>query len=89
MTFDLTNLESFIALEGVWIPFIKKNLPDSPIYLIGTKMDLEANREVDDFLIEELRGKYDFVFYLPTSSKTGQNVGDVFQEVAEHLAKTI
>ena len=53
LAFDITNMESYMALHNVWIPFIKQNITKLPLYLIGTKADLNANREVPLSLVEE------------------------------------
>ena len=85
LVFDLSDLESVISLEKIWLPFIAKNLTKKPVFLIGTKMDIDK-REVKDDLIEELKKKVpNLVFYIPTSAKTGENVVNLFHQVGKHL----
>ncbi|MFX1255436.1 MAG: Rab family GTPase [Promethearchaeota archaeon] len=88
LVFDLSDLESVISLERIWLPFIVKNLPKKPVFLIGTKMDIDE-REVTDSLIEDLKKRVpNLVSYISTSSKTGENVTKLFQQVGKHLANS-
>ncbi|MFX0065924.1 MAG: Rab family GTPase [Candidatus Hermodarchaeota archaeon] len=88
LVFDLSDFESVINLEQFWLPFIAKNLPKKPVFLIGTKMDLDR-REIEDDLIENLKKRVpNLVFYISTSAKTGENVINLFQRVGKYLVKS-
>ena len=53
LCFDLTSRDSFLELEN-WIGLFRDNIGDIPIFLIGTKYDLESfkvsEEEIRDFI---------------------------------------
>lgn len=55
LCFDLTSRESFLELEN-WIKLFRENVGDIPIFLIGTKYDLEnlkiTKKEIREFVKE-------------------------------------
>ncbi|MHA1684004.1 MAG: Rab family GTPase [Promethearchaeota archaeon] len=78
--FDITNMESFKDVDN-WVNIIDENCEDCVTkILIGTKKDLEAQREVS---VEEARAfheKYNFSGdYMETSSKSGDHVQEAFE----------
>jgi len=81
LVFDLTNSASFEHLPG-WIEEVRSNIKsDIPILLVGNKSDLIDQRAVS---IEEI-GNFtrDFnLYYMETSAKTGDGVGDCFYILA-------
>ena len=81
LVFDLTNSASFEHLPQ-WIEEVRANIKtDIPILLVGNKSDLIDQRAVS---IEEIR-KFtrDFnLYYMETSAKTGDGVGDCFYILA-------
>jgi len=87
MAFDLTRLPTLIGLDE-WIDIIKKNAANPRIILIGTKVDLEQT--VDDEIINEFLARNNEVsaFY-KTSSKTGENIEFVFEQMGQLLLESI
>ncbi len=81
LVFDLTNSASFEHLPQ-WIEEVRSNIKaDIPILLVGNKSDLIDQRAVS---IEEI-GNFtrDFnLYYMETSAKTGDGVGDCFYILA-------
>jgi small GTP-binding protein len=101
LVFDITRRDSFANLT-YWIEELYRNSGRGimPITLLGNKVDLR--NEVDDPItpdeareyIEEITEKYDLKFdvpYLETSAKTGENVDESFnilaQTIRTHLKK--
>ncbi len=81
LIFDLTSRESFEHLP-IWLEEVRANIKnDIPFLLVGNKSDLPHNisrEEINDFT-----GKFN-LYYMETSAKTGEGVGDCFAVLA-HL----
>jgi small GTP-binding protein len=39
LVYDCSSIITFFSLEEVWVPFIRRNLPDVPIVLVASKID--------------------------------------------------
>lgn len=85
LVFDITNRESFANLS-TWLEEAQKNAePHKPVFvLVGNKTDQEKQREVlrEDAL--KFAKKYDME-YFETSAKSGSNVDEVFQSLAQKI----
>jgi len=86
IAFDLTRLSSLDHLEE-WITMVRKYDPDLPLVLVGTKFDLKDEIVVDDELALEVKEAFKMIDYIKTSSKTGENVEDVFKILAKRIVK--
>ena len=74
--FDLTNRESFDHVPK-WLEEVKKESGNIPILLVGNKSDLINERAVS--LDEAKQISKDLnMFYVESSAKNGNGVGDVF-----------
>jgi len=81
LVFDLTNAASFEHLPQ-WIEEVRANIKaEIPVLLVGNKSDLIDQRAVS---VEELNNfTRDFnLYYMETSAKTGDGVGDCFSILA-------
>ena len=81
LVFDLTNSASFEHLPQ-WIEEVRANIKvDIPVLLVGNKSDLTDIRAVS---VEEINNfTRDFnLYYMETSAKTGDGVGDCFHILA-------
>ena len=81
LVFDLTNYASFEHLPQ-WIEEVRANIKSEiPLLLVGNKNDLTDQRTVS---IEEINNfTKDFnLYYMETSAKTGDGVGDCFYILA-------
>jgi len=81
LVFDLTNEASFEHLPQ-WIEEVRANLKtEIPLLLVGNKSDLTDQRMVS---MEEINNfTRDFnLYYMETSAKTGDGVGDCFYILA-------
>lgn len=83
LVYDITNLESFNALKH-WHTELLNKVPNCLIIIIGNKIDLMESRQVDPSIVEEYAKQYNIPFY-ETSSKTGQNVNEVFMDLGKML----
>ncbi|MEJ2248119.1 MAG: GTP-binding protein [Candidatus Lokiarchaeota archaeon] len=91
IVFDVTNNESFEHVED-WYNEVNQflNLRNLPIIIVGNKVDLEEEREVDyqegvkltKKLSEE--GRVSNISYIETSALTGENIQDAFSLISYH-----
>ena len=77
LIYDITKRETFNAIPN-WIQSVREHKGnDFPITLIGNKVDLKEEREVETEEGKELAEKYGFSFF-ETSIKEGINVMNLF-----------
>ncbi len=81
LIFDLTSYESFEHLPQ-WIEEVRSNIKsDVPFLLVGNKSDLLDQRAVSIEEINSFTDKFN-LYYMETSAKTGEGVGDCFYILA-------
>jgi len=77
LVFDLTDYASFERLPQ-WIEEVRNNVnTEIPFLLVGNKSDLLDQRAVSIKEINNFTRDYN-LFYMETSAKTGDGVGDCF-----------
>ncbi len=95
LVFDITRRDSFTNLTA-WIDELYKNSGRGimPVAVLGNKVDLidesedYVTREEVLAYIEDLKKQHDLSFeipYLETSAKTGANVDESFNELAQNI----
>jgi GTPase SAR1 family protein len=85
MMFDPLRPSTFIELDE-WIQIVRQNTKNIPIILLSSKQDLieeghsfaVAKEDIDGFISEESLNNY-----MAVSSKTGVNVVESFEQIAE------
>ncbi len=85
--FDISVLITLYKLDE-WIKLIRDStMPDIPILLIGTKADIATKEALDQASEEALAmvQEQSLMGYLPTSSKSGQNVEEAIQKIVSIL----
>ncbi|MHA1149246.1 MAG: GTP-binding protein [Promethearchaeota archaeon] len=81
LIFDLTNYESFEHLPQ-WLDEVRANIKtEIPLLLVGNKSDLIEERKVSIEEINEFTRDFN-LYYMETSAKTGEGVGDCFHILA-------
>lgn len=87
--FDLARPHTFYELDE-WIKIIRQNTNDIPIILLGAKYDLLENPGNSGIKNEEIM-KYvqekNLNGYLNVSSKSGMNVKESFEKLANFMVK--
>lgn len=85
LVFDVTDNESFEALQS-WFYELQKNVPDCIIVLCGNKLDLDNQRKVTKEAAQEYANEKDCPL-IEVSSKTGQNIPDLFNKLGQLLTQ--
>lgn len=83
IAFDITSRNSFEEMTNMWYSEVESNCDrDVEIVIIGTKCDMESQREVAFQEANEFAMMHN-CSYFETSAKSGTNVEKVFFEVTE------
>lgn len=90
--YDISNKSSLDNIEE-WISIFKKGLAaeekNIPILLVGGKLDLENERAVSNKDVKQLKKSYKFHDSIECSSKTGENVENLFQTITFAMMKYV
>ena len=87
IVFDLNNTFSFENIE-YWLKLIKKYNENSFIIIIGNKKDIFKDNDIIKDIISNLLTKYYNCFYIETSSKTGENINNLFDILIKYVINT-
>ncbi|KAL2936071.1 Rac-like GTP-binding protein 3 [Bienertia sinuspersici] len=97
LAFSLVSRASFENVQKKWVPELQHFAPGVPLVLVGTKMDLRADKHfmadhpgtvpVSTSEGEELRKQIGASYYIECSSKTQQNVKAVFDAAIKCVIK--
>jgi GTPase SAR1 family protein len=97
LCFSLVDPASYNNVISKWAPELKKHCPDTPILLVGTKLDCREDerslRELarrnehpimndDGLLLKKQIGAFD---YIECSARTGKNLKYVFTRCIEQV----
>ena len=89
--FDITRYSSVKDIDD-WLSifeyFISEKEIKIPIIMVGGKSDLEDKRSVQTEEAIELANKYKLHGYIECSSKTGDNVEQIFESIAKKMIET-
>ena len=85
LVYDITQKETYDAIQGYWYQEVKENSPeDAIIFVLGNKSDLyerEAINEEDARkYAEDIKALYKLV-----SAQTGEGIEDIFKMIGEKL----
>ena len=88
--FDLTRVETLDRVEA-WLDCFKEGLSsemkDTPILLVGGKLDLKDQIKVSQKEAETITQRYNLLDYIGCSSKTGENVELIFETLLKRILK--
>lgn len=86
--FDITRYSSVKDIDD-WLSifeyFVSEKERKIPIIMVGGKSDLEEKRSVQIEEAIELANKYKLLGYIECSSKTGDNVEEIFESIAKKM----
>ena len=86
LMFDLTRMMTLENLEQ-WLKIVRKGDPNLPVLFLGTKVDLVDEIQVDDDYAMSFLQEYNLIDFLKISSKTGENVENIFQTLGKDILK--
>ena len=87
LTYDMTQLDSYMNLQH-WFSEIKnQSEPDALIFLVANKKDKETEREVSTAKGESFAREKGLHGFFETSAKSGEGVEDTFISAAKMLFK--
>jgi small GTP-binding protein len=84
LLFDITNYSSFVSLDK-WVKLLRAHSKELPILLVATKCDLYEYSVVKNVLIPKIVERNQIYDYIETSSKTGQNIENVFESLVKYI----
>ena len=84
IVYAINDKKSFQNIEN-WLNEVKYSNPDIKIFLVGTKVDLDNERQVNIEEAKEIVNEHKFNFFIETSAKTGFNTQNVFAYCAKVL----
>lgn len=88
IVYDITNKSSFDNINN-WIKKIKNENPcDIPILIVGNKIDLNVNREVEFKDLENYASNKGYL-YRETSVKYNTNIDELFFSLSENILSKI
>ena len=86
--FDITrysSLKNFDEWINIFKTSSKARTEQIPIVMVGSKLDIEYKRAVSREEAFELAKKNNIKTYIECSSKTGQNINDIFYEIGRSM----
>lgn len=86
--YDVTKSKSTEQIP-LWIQIVKDNAGNIPILLVGNKLDLKEQREILQDDIESIKEKYGIISSMEISVKTGENMDNMFLNLATIILKNI
>ena len=90
--YDITRYTSIKNIDD-WLSIFEKNTRDKqikiPIVIVGGKLDLQEKRSVETDDAIELSEKHNLQGYYECSSKTGENVEEIFVSITRKIMKSI
>lgn len=77
VVFDICDEDSFESVKSLWFPMIESNGKGyDKILILGNKLDLKANRKVQQNMVRQFAFKKDCE-YIEISAKTGDNISEL------------
>jgi Ras-related protein Rab-21 len=87
LVYDITDRESFTKVRH-WVKELRKIVgKEIVLVILGNKMDLEKNRQVNEQEAKEYADSVGAV-HVPCSAKTGKNIDAAFLELTKGMLKT-
>lgn len=83
LCYAINKRDTFDKLD-YWLNEIKEQCEESTmIFLMGTKLDLESEREVSRESALRLQREHDIKYWIETSAKSGDNINQLFLDAGK------
>lgn len=86
--YDITRYSSIRNVDD-WMEIFNKGVEkgdnEIPLIMVGGKLDLNYKRAVSANEATEIAKQHNFLDYIECSSKTGENVEDIFFKIAHYI----
>ena len=86
LMYDITNFNTLISLNEL-IRTIREDHPEISIILVGNKLDLAEHRDVPKESVIAMAIENGLVACIEISSKTGENIEELFDLIAKIILK--
>ncbi|OHS93354.1 Ras-related protein Rab-5A [Tritrichomonas foetus] len=87
IVYDITSKDSFNDINEWLSELLEKGPPNIIIALVGNKLDLSLNRKINTNVAQEFADKHNLHIFKEASALTGENVNDVFSDIATLIAE--
>ena len=84
LLFDMTKMPVINEILE-WVNIVRIHDFNLPILLVGTKSDLDSAIAVDKETATHIKNTFNMIDYIQTSSKTGNNVREVFIRIIKYI----
>lgn len=86
--FSLDRATSFMSIDE-WVELLRSEKPGLPLYLVGTKADLEdEDLQISGKEIREKMKEHGMIGYTRTSSKTGNGIDEPINKLVMYYHET-
>ena len=90
LVYDITDRQSLINLEEVWIPELNANVSQGcQLMLVGNKSDLKDDPSLQDKIVPKEDGenvaRKNATLFVEASAKNSDNVKNLFEELVQRL----
>jgi small GTP-binding protein len=86
--YDISQKTSLMNIDE-WLNIFNSANPQTPVIMVGGKLDLQENRAVSIDEAMNISKSHDFYDYIECSSKTGENVEIIFDKLFHKIIENI
>ncbi|KAK4468596.1 hypothetical protein MN116_007547 [Schistosoma mekongi] len=89
IVYDVTDMESFDQIRKHWLRSVDEHMDDAvPVFFVANKIDMIKDKKVSTEQGQQLTSQQAAHGFFETSAKTGKNIQNLFQAVAECMVST-
>uniref|UniRef100_A0A3Q0KGU5 Putative rabb and C n=1 Tax=Schistosoma mansoni TaxID=6183 RepID=A0A3Q0KGU5_SCHMA len=89
IVYDVTDMESFEQIRKYWLRSVDEHMDEAvPVFFVANKIDTIKDKKVSTEQGQQLTSQQAAHGFFETSAKTGKNIQNLFQAVAECMVST-